>query len=76
MWFLDHIRRTTAGRTPLDEWLARCRDFYLISFNTHKRKASIPPAGFEPTFSAIQRPQIYALDRATAGTGDKGNIAT
>ena len=28
--FLDHTRRhTTVGRTPLDEWSARCRDFYL-----------------------------------------------
>jgi len=28
--FLDHTqRRTTVGRTPLDEWSARRRDFYL-----------------------------------------------
>ena len=27
------------------------------------------PAGFEPTISAGERPQTYALDRATSGTG-------
>ena len=29
----------------------------------------MPPVGFEPTISAGERPQTYALDRATAGTG-------
>jgi hypothetical protein len=29
----------------------------------------MPPAGFEPTISAGERPQIYALDRATTETG-------
>ena len=27
------------------------------------------PVGFEPTMSAGERPQIYALDRASTGTG-------
>jgi len=30
----------------------------------------MPPVGFEPTISASERPQIYALDRAATGTGD------
>jgi len=29
----------------------------------------MPPAGFEPTISAGERPQTYALDRAVTGTG-------
>ena len=29
----------------------------------------MPPMGFEPTFSAGERPQTYALDRAATGTG-------
>ena len=29
----------------------------------------MPPAGFEPTISAGERPQSYALDRAATGTG-------
>jgi hypothetical protein len=29
----------------------------------------MPPAGFETTISAGERPQIYALDRAATGTG-------
>jgi hypothetical protein len=40
--FLDHTeRRTTVGRTPLDEWLARRRDFSLTTHNT-----PMPPVGF------------------------------
>ena len=37
--------------------------------NTHNRQTSMPPAGFEPTISAGERPQTYALDRAATGTG-------
>ena len=29
----------------------------------------MPPAGFEPTISAGERPQTYALDRTATGTG-------
>ena len=68
--FLDHTRRrTTIGRTPLDEWSARRRDLYLTTHNTHNRQTPMPPVGFEPTISAGERPQTYALDRATTGTG-------
>ena len=36
--FQDHTqRRTTFGRTPLDEWSARRRDLYLKTHNTHNR---------------------------------------
>jgi hypothetical protein len=68
--FLDHTqRRTTVGRTPLDEWSARRRDLYLTTHNTHNRQISMPPVRFEPTISAGERPQTYALDRAATGTG-------
>ena len=68
--FLDHTqRRTTVGRTPLDEWSACCRDLYLTTHNSHNRQTSMPPVGFEPTISAGGRPQTYALDRAATGTG-------
>ena len=68
--FLDHTqRRTTIGRTPLDEWSARRRDLYLTTHNTHNRQTSMHPVGFEPTISAGERPQTYALDRAASGTG-------
>jgi len=43
--FLDHTqRRTTVGRTPLDEWSA-CRTVYLTTHNTHNRQTSMPPGG-------------------------------
>ena len=68
--FLDHTqRRTTVGRTPLDEWSARRRDLYLTTHNIHNRQTSMPLVGFEPTISAGERPQTYALDRAATGTG-------
>jgi len=39
---LDHTqRRTTVGRTPLDEWSARRRDFYLTTHNTHNIQTSM-----------------------------------
>jgi len=50
-------RRTTVGRTPLDELSARRRDLYLTTHNTHNRQTSIPSAGFEPTILTGDRPQ-------------------
>jgi len=69
--FLDHTQpRATIGRTPLDEWSARRRDLYLTTHNTHNRQTSMPPLGLEPTITAGERPQTYALDRATTGIGN------
>ena len=59
----------TLGRTPLDEWSARRRDFFLTMHNTHKRQTSIHPVEFEPVIPASERPQTHALDRATTGIG-------
>ena len=68
--FLDHTqRRITVGRTPLEEWSARRRDLYLTTHNTHNRQTSMPSVGFEPTFSAGERPQTYALDCVATETG-------
>jgi hypothetical protein len=56
-WFLDHIqRRTTVGMTPLDEWSARRWDLYLTN-TKHSQQTSMPPVGFEPTISAVERQQ-------------------
>ena len=69
MRFLDHTqRRTTVGRTPLDEWSARRRDLYLTIHNTHNGQTSMPQVGFEPAVSASERTQTYALDRAATWT--------
>ena len=66
MMFLDHTqRRSTVGRTPLDERSARRRDLYLTTHDTHNRQISMPPVGFEPTISAGERPAAaHLLDRA------------
>jgi len=37
--------------------------------NTHNRQTFMSPMGFGSTISAGERPQTYALDRATTGTG-------
>ena len=59
--FLDHTqRRTTVGRTPLDEWSARRRDLYLTTYNTHNRQTPMPPGEI----------RTYDLSRrAATGTG-------
>ena len=65
LMFLDHTqRRTTVGRTPLDERSARRRDLYLTTRDTHNRQISMPPVGFEPTISAGERPQAAPLLRS------------
>jgi hypothetical protein len=48
-------RRATVGRTSLDEWSARRRDLYMTTHNTHNRKTSMPPVGFEPMIAAGER---------------------
>ena len=61
LMFLDHTqRRSTAGRTPLDEWSARRKDLYLTTHDTNNRQMSMPPVGFEPTISAGERPAVPA----------------
>jgi hypothetical protein len=73
MRFVDHTQwRSTVSRTPLDEWSARRPDLYLTIHNTHKRETTKPPVGFEPTISAGERSQTYALDRALTETGNLG----
>jgi hypothetical protein len=67
--FLDHTqRRTTVGRTRLDEWSARHRDLYLTTHNIHNGQTSMLLVGFEPTISAGEWPQTYALDLAATRT--------
>jgi len=60
--FLDHTqRRNIVGRTPLDECLARRRDLYLTTHNTHNRQTSMPQRDSNPqsqqTISRI--PSLY-----------------
>jgi hypothetical protein len=63
--FLDHTqRRSTVGRTPLDEWSACRRDFYLTTHDTHNRQISMPPVGFESTISVGERPATAHLLRS------------
>jgi hypothetical protein len=61
--FLDYIK------TPLDERSARRKHLSLITHNTHNRHTSMPSMAFEPTISASEQPQTYALGREDTGTG-------
>ena len=55
LMFQDHTqRRSTVGRTPLDERSARQRELYLTTHDIHNRQIFMPPVGFEPTISAGQ----------------------
>jgi hypothetical protein len=67
--FTIALRRTTLGRTHMEEWSSRRRDLYLTTHNTHKRQTSTPPSGFEAAIPASERPQTHALDRAATGLG-------
>jgi len=61
--FLDHTqRRTTVGRSPLDEWSARRRDLYLITQHSHQTNIHNP--GGIRTHNLSRR-----ADRAATGTG-------
>ena len=63
--FLDYTqRRSTVGRTPLDEWSARRKDLYLTTHDTHYRQISMPPVGFKPKISAGERPAAVRLLRS------------
>ena len=42
-------RRTTVGRTPLNEWSVRRRDLYLTTHNNHNRQTSMPPGRWPAT---------------------------
>ena len=47
--FIDHTqRRSTVGRTLLDEWSARRRDLYLTTHDTHNRQISMPRCDSNP----------------------------
>jgi len=61
--FTITLRHTTLSRTPLDKWLARCRDLYLPTHNTHTRQTSIPPVGFKPTIPASELLQTRLRER-------------
>jgi hypothetical protein len=65
LMFLDHTqRRSTVGRTPLDERSARHRDLYLTTHDNHNRQISMPPVGFKPMISAGKRPAAAYLLRS------------
>jgi hypothetical protein len=67
--FTITLRHITLGRTPLDERLARHREFYLTKHAIPNRLTSMHPVGIEPAIPSSERPQTHALDGAASGIG-------
>jgi hypothetical protein len=66
--FLDHTQwRTILDMTPLHEWSARRREFYLKTHNNFNRETSMPTAVFEPTILSGHRQQNYSHTARTVG---------
>jgi hypothetical protein len=68
--FLDHTQFTHIHSVGLlcirDRPVAEA---YLATYNTHKRQTPMPPAGFEPSIPASERPQTHVLDRTATRIG-------
>jgi hypothetical protein len=62
LMFLDHTRRSTVGRTPLDERSVRRKDLYLTTHDTHNRQISMPPVEFKPTIAGRSPTEIVGLN--------------
>ena len=62
LMFLDHTqRRTTVGRTPLDEWSARRRDLYLTTHDTTTDKYPCPRWDSNPRSQQASGPAARLL---------------
>jgi hypothetical protein len=66
------VTHTTLGRTPLDEWSARRRDFYLTTNNTQHETDIHAPGGFRTrilskgaTAELRPRPRAAGIGRIT-----------
>jgi hypothetical protein len=67
----SHTVINTAGRTPLNQLSVGRIGLYLHS--KHKRRTSMPSAGFDPLILAFKRPQTHAWDHAETGIGACGS---
>jgi len=62
---MHHSRENSSGRVISSSQRP------LPDNTQHSQQTNIhAPVGFEPTISAGERPQTYALDRAATGTGE------
>jgi hypothetical protein len=60
LWMSDQ----PVAETSLDEWSVRRRDLYLTKhISLTRQTSSTPPAGFEPTLPASDRPRTHTLDK-------------
>ena len=71
------LQHTTLGRSPLDEWSPRRRDFYLTTHNTHRGQTSCPQRDSSLQFqqASDSRPTPYTAQMqgsANYGVGEYG----
>jgi hypothetical protein len=66
---LSHKTTRHSRLDPSGQVISSSQRPLLENTNTHDRQTSIPSVGFEPTISAGERSQNYALDRAVTGIG-------
>ena len=63
-----HTHTKPPSRNPQNEWSTRASGCYLHNTtHKHQRRTSLPSAGFEPAFPAMELPQTYALDLTATG---------
>lgn len=61
------LRRATPGRNILDDLSPCRRELDMTTHSTFKRHTSTPPAGFETSTPASERPHTHVLDQAAIG---------
>jgi len=62
-------KTTHRSRWNSSGWVISASQRPLPNKTQHSQRTSLPPAGFELTISARERPQTYDLGRVATGTG-------
>ena len=71
---LSDTHTHTLGRTPWTRDWSFADAATCTRNNTHTKKTSLPPAGFETVIPAGKRPETHAIDRAAIRIGRKKYI--
>ena len=67
---IDEVSRSHSDTSHSDlcgQVISPTQHPYLTTHNTHKRKTSMTPAGFDPAIPASERLQTHTLDDAATG---------
>lgn len=64
---LNHTQLDANGRTPLNEWSARCRSLYLHNITQRINTREKHPCTKRDSNPSTKRPETYTLDRVATG---------